>query len=217
MLYKFIQDNRELLLLRSAKLSEQGSRHSDPQTVALGHVSFFLDQLVDALLIEHGRPGETAQFLVKKTTVAPAVQLSNAAYDHGQEIRASNLTIGTLVRNYGSVCQAITGFAVEVNKSIAVAEFKTLNWCLDEAIAQAVIAFTAPTPQDAASLKAAQLMHDTRLDGMAKLSHHIERVANAMAAIRSGKVGVDGATGGLIDASLTTMRGLVEQGIEHRI
>jgi hypothetical protein len=217
MLYEFIKANRGLLLSRSAKLSAQGSGHNDLQTVALGHVSFFLDQLTDALLVEHGTTVESAKSLTKNTSVAPAVQLSNAAYDHGQEIRDSNLTIGTLVRNYGSVCQAITGYAVEVNAPIDVAEFKTLNWCLDEAIAQAVIAYTTPAPPDDMGLKAARLKHDMRLDGMAKMTYHIDRIANAIAAMRTGRVGLDGATGGLLDASLIAMRDLVEQGIDQQI
>ena len=143
--------------------------------------------------------------------------MSNAAFGHGSELRDSNLTIGELVRNYGSICQAITGYALEVSAPIDVAEFRTLNWCLDEAIAQAVIAFTTPAPPNAESLKAAQLKHDARLDGMAMLADHIERIANAVAAMRTGRVGLDGATGALLDASLNAMRDLVEQGIDQRI
>ena len=217
MLYELIKTNRELLLLKSANLSAQGNGYNGLQTVALGHVSYFLDQLTDALFVEHGAPGESGKSLVTKTNSAPAVQLSNAAYDHGQEIRDSNLPIGALVRNYGSVCQAITGFAIEANTPIEATEFKTLNWCLDEAIAQAVIAFTAPAPPDTVGLAAAQLKHDMRLDGMAKLNYHLERISNAIAAIRAGRVGLDGPTGALLDGSLNAMRNLVEEGIELRI
>ena len=217
MLYELLKENRELLLSRSAELSAQTGGHSDLQTAALGHVSVFLDQLTDTLRVEHGTPGESAKSLVGKTSSAPAVQMSNAASSHGRELRDSNLTIGEVVRNYGSICQVITGYAIEVSAPIDVAEFRTLNWCLDEAIAQAVIAFTKPAPQNAESLQAAQLKHDARLDGMAMLVNHIERIANAVAAMRTGRVGLDGATGALLDASLNAMRDLVEQGIDQRI
>lgn len=217
MLHDLIKKNRELLLSRSANLSSQSGGHSDLQTAALGRVSVFLDQLIDTLRVEHGASDESAKSLPRATSSAPAVQMSNAASSHGRELRDSNLTIGAVVRNYGSVCQAITGYAVEVNAPIDVAEFRTLNWCLDEATAQAVIAFTTPAPPDTRSLKAAQLKHDARLDGMAMLADHIERITNAVAAMRTGRVGLDGATGALLDASLNAMRELVEQGIDQQI
>ena len=217
MLYELIKDNREILLSKSAALSAQGCGHNNLQTAALGHISFFLDQLIDALIVEHGTPNGSAKSFVKETSVSPAVQLSNAAYDHGKEIRDSNLTIGTLVRNYGSVCQAITGYAVEVNVPIDVAEFKTLNWCLDEAIAQAVIAFTVPAPPAVARVEAARAEHDERLDDMAKMTKHIAFISNSLAAMRTGQVGLSGATGALLDASLKALQDLVERGINQRI
>lgn len=217
MLYKLIKENRDLLLSRSANLSALSGEHSDIQTDALGHVSVFLDQLTETLHIEHDTSSEAGKPLARTTSPAPAVQMSDAAYGHGCELRDWNLTIDTLVRNYGSVCQAITGYAVEVSAPIDVAEFKTLNWCLDEAIAQAVIAFTKPAPPDAWNLKLARLKHDARLDDMAMMTNHIDCIANAIAAMRTGRVGLDGDTGTLLDASLNAMRVLVQQGIDQRI
>jgi hypothetical protein len=217
MLYELIKANRELLLSRSANLSMETGGHSDSQTASLGHVSIFFDQLTDALRVEYGTPRDSVQTSKRMTSPAPAVQLSESALSHGRELRESNLTIGAVVRNYGSVCQAITGYAVEVNATIDPAEFRTLNWCLDEAMAQAVTAFTTPAPPDAQSLKAAKLTHDARLDGLAKMNYHIEHIAVAIAAMRTGQVGLDGAMGALLDASLKAMRDLVEQGVDQRI
>lgn len=217
MLYELIKNNRELLLSRSADLSAQGSGHNNLQTDALGHISFFLDQLTGALIVEHGTTYGFAKSFSKETSAAPAVQLSNTAYEHGKEIRDSNLTIGTLVRNYGSVCQAITGYAIEVNVPIDVAEFKTLNWCLDEAIAQAVIAFTVPAPPAVIRIEAAQIEHDERLDDMAKMTNHIAFISNSLAAMRTGQVGLSGATGALLDSSLKAMQDLVERIVDQKI
>lgn len=216
MLYELVKANRELLLSRSAKLSAENGGHNDLQAASLGHVSVFVDQLIAALRVEHGTPSESVQSSERMASPSPAVQLSESASGHGHELRESNLTIGEVVRNYGSVCQAITGYAVEVNAIIDPAEFKTLNWCLDEAIAQAVIAFTTLAPPDAGSLKAAQLKHDARLDGLAKMTGHIEVIANAVSAMRTGRVGLNGATGALVDARLNAMRDLVKQGIDQQ-
>ena len=216
MLYELVKENRELLLSRSAKLSAENGWHSDSQAASLGHVSVFFDQLIDALQVEHGTPSELGQMGETILSPAPAVQLSRSALNHGHELRESKLTIGEVVRNYGNICQAITGYAVEVNAAIDPAEFRTLNWCLDEAIAQAVIAFTTVTPPDAGSLKATQLEHDARLDNLATMAGHVERIANAVAAIRSGRVGVDGATGVLLDESLKALRDLIQNRIDRK-
>lgn len=145
MLYKLVKENRDILLARSAKLSADYGLRNDLQNASLGHVSIFFDQLIETLRVEHETPLESVQTSEKIKSSSPAVQLSNSAFDHGRELRESNLTIGAVVRNYGDICQAITGYAVEVNAAIDADEFRTLNWCLDEAITQAVIAFTTPS------------------------------------------------------------------------
>ena len=43
-----------------------------------------------------------------------------------------------VVHDYGDVCQSITELAVETGASISAEDFRTLNRCLDEAIAGAV-------------------------------------------------------------------------------
>jgi hypothetical protein len=216
MLYELIKVNRELLLSRAAKLSAENGGHSDLQTATLAHVSIFLDQLIDALQVENGTPTEVSQAREDITSPAPAVQLSQSSFGHGQELRESSLSIGAVVRNYGNICQAITGYAVEVNATIDPAEFRTLNWCLDEVIAQAVIAFTTITPPDAGSLKTAQSKRLAQFDGFASMIGHIECMANSISAIQTGRVGVDGATAALLDKSLNAMRDLVEQEIDRQ-
>ena len=117
----------------------------------------------------------------------------------------------------GNVCQAITGYAVEVNAPIDAAEFKTLNWCLDEAISQAAFAFTMPVAPDDEFLNEARSKPDERLDDMAKMTNHIEFIATTVNAMRTGQVGLDGATGALLDSSFNALRDLVQRGIEQRI
>src|SRR4029453_9828130 len=50
-------------------------------------------------------------------------------------------TVGQVVYDYGDLCQAITDVAIEQNAASSAAEFRTLNRCLDNAIADAVTEF----------------------------------------------------------------------------
>ena len=45
------------------------------------------------------------------------------------------------IHDYGDVCQAVTELAVELDAPITADEFRTLNRCLDEAMAEAVTEF----------------------------------------------------------------------------
>jgi hypothetical protein len=49
--------------------------------------------------------------------------------------------VDQVVHHYGDVCQAVTELAVRRGSSITTDEFRTLNRCLDEAIADAVTVF----------------------------------------------------------------------------
>ena len=216
MLHDLITDNRELLLEKSAHLSALSRAHTTAQIASLGHISVFLDQLIDTLRAEHGRDNAPTMMRGKTHGPSPAVKMSYSAATHGRELRESHLTIAEVVRNYGSLCQAITGYAMETNAPIDVAEFKTLNWCLDEGIAQAVVAFTTPAPPDVNALNAARLKQDSRLDELALMTYHIERISNAVSAMRSGKVGLDGATAAMLDQSLNGLRKLVAQGVDQQ-
>lgn len=218
MLHKLIKTNSELLLSRSVLLSAQSGEHSDLQTAALRSLRVFLDQLTDTLHAEYGTPRESVKTGGKMTRRFPAVNLFESAAGHDSQPGDPNLTLEAVVRNYASVCQAIKGYAVEVNATVDAAEFQTLNWCLDAAVAQAVIAFTTPAPAYVQSLEeTARLKYDARLDSMALMTHHIERIAQAVGSIRTGRASFDGPTGTLLDSSLNSMRDLVEHTIDQRI
>jgi hypothetical protein len=60
---------------------------------------------------------------------------------HGGEMLRQGFTIAQVVHDYGDICQAITELAVESAVEIDAGEFRTLNLCLDNAIAEAVTEF----------------------------------------------------------------------------
>jgi hypothetical protein len=49
--------------------------------------------------------------------------------------------VDQVVHDYGDVCQCVTALAVEQEIPISTDEFRTLNRCLDNAIADAVASF----------------------------------------------------------------------------
>ena len=57
-------------------------------------------------------------------------------------ISLQGFTVSQVVHDYGDVCQSITDLALQLNAPINVEDFRTLNRCLDDAIASAVTEHT---------------------------------------------------------------------------
>ena len=60
---------------------------------------------------------------------------------HGRQLLKRGFTVDQVVHDYGDVCQSVTELAVETDTAISAEDFRTLNQCLDDAIAGAVTAF----------------------------------------------------------------------------
>lgn len=65
-------------------------------------------------------------------------EISKTAIKHGRELLREGFTIGEVVHEYGDVCQSVTDLAVELKAPVSAEDFRTLNKCLDDAIAGAV-------------------------------------------------------------------------------
>jgi hypothetical protein len=122
MLHEFIAINREEIIRRCRR--KVATRSLPPPTAAeLDHgVPVFLDQLVDAL-----RLGLTS-----------SPEIGRSAILHGHDLLMQGFTVSQVVHDYGDICQAITDLAVEEQAPISTDDFRTLNRCLDDAIAGAV-------------------------------------------------------------------------------
>jgi len=73
----------------------------------------------------------------------PRGKVGASAILHGQDMLSLGFAVDEVVHNYGDLCQAITDLAVERDAPFSVEEFRTLNLCLDNAIAYAVTAFSS--------------------------------------------------------------------------
>jgi hypothetical protein len=102
--------------------------------------------------------------------------------------------------------------AIEVRTPISTEEFRTLNRCLDDAIADAVSSYALVGK--AVVAEQAQGLH-ARLDLFLEEHRRVAEVAiHAFLAIKSGNVGVTGATGALLAHALGDLSNLVERAVQ---
>jgi signal transduction histidine kinase len=120
--------------------------------------------------------------------------------------------VDQVVHNYGDLCQAITDLAFERGAPFVVDEFRTLNRCLDNAIADSVTEFSYL--RDLLLEDAGVHALNERLGFLAnELRGLIQTATLAVTAIKAGNVGLAGATGALLDRSLIGLRNLVDRSL----
>lgn len=194
MLEAFIQSNRDLIVARA---QERAAARMSPQAnelVFANGLPMFLDQLCVALR------------LARVSDEVDHDQIGKSAGRHGHDLLRMGRTIAQVVHDYGDVCQTVTELAVEQNADISSAEFRTLNLCLDDAIAQAVTAY---------SHHREQAISDHGTERLGVLAHELRNLLNtamlAFGTLKSGRVAIGGSTGLLLGRSLMGLRDLVDR------
>jgi hypothetical protein len=203
MLHQFLTSNRDELITRCReKVAKRFAPAGIPPGADLG-VPLFLRQLSDILRREQMTPAELE---FEPTTTQTRSEYGRAAAMHGSEMLRQGFAIGHVVHGYGDVCQSVTELAVELRALISADEFRTLNRCLDDAIADAVTAFGADR-QDVVDHGAETLQN--RLDHLlAEQLRLIDIAIQSFSAIRTGTIGLAGATGTLLAYTLDELRTL---------
>lgn len=214
MMHLFLANNREDLIERcKAKVAARPRRGATATQLADG-VPMFLEQLARALEAEQagafeesigisGPPGGDALKLSEIGTSAAA---------HGGRLLALGFTVDQVVHDYGDLCQAITDLAFERDAPFTVEEFRTLNRCLDNAIADAVAAFGHRREQ---LLVREQIVDaNERLGALAhELRNALGTATMAFSALEYGNMTVGGATGAVLRRSLASLAGLVDRSL----
>jgi hypothetical protein len=173
----FIDENRDELIGRCrAKVARRSAPLPTEAELDKG-VPLFLDQLCEEL-----RDGPSKSHNITKSATA-----------HGRALLLRNFTISQVVHDYGDICQSITDLAVELAAPISTDDFRTLNRCLDDAIASAVTEFARD--QDVA-----------RAGESGNLENFINAAITAFEVIRTGNVGVGGSTGAVVYRNLMAVR-----------
>jgi signal transduction histidine kinase len=195
MLHTFITQHREEIIRRCrAKLTSRSNPQLIPGEIEPG-VSQFLDELSDAL-----RSGRSS---------SPEIGVSAAR--HGRTLLLQGCTVSQIVHSYGDVCQAITDLAVHLDVPISVEDFRTLNGCLDDAMASAV----TEHGRDNQSLVDAETTRGDERVGF--LTHEMRNLVGtasvAFEVLRTGNVGVGGSTGAVLQRTLASMRDLLNRSV----
>src|SRR5688572_13769107 len=140
MLHEFLTANRPELIQRCK--DKAGARYQPtltPDAVDQG-APLFLAQLAETLLLEQQadtkREPRAAHEKSPKADDDGAT-IGRSAALKGAELQRLGYSLDQVVHCYGDVCQAITGLAIERAAAISTDEFRTLNRCLDNAIADA--------------------------------------------------------------------------------
>lgn len=203
MLHELLSSNRDELIRRcKAKAAKRFAPASIPAAVEHG-VPLFLQQLIDTLQEEQ----LTKYRHISNPEPAPAKSaMARSAALHGAELLGLGYTIDQVVHDYGDVCQAATELAVEQKVMIAANDFKTLNRCLDDAIADAVAAYGNAC--ETFAYDEAQVVQDRIGSFAVEQQRLIDIAIQSYAAIRTGNIGVTGATGALLIHTLHELRSL---------
>jgi signal transduction histidine kinase len=214
MLHEFLTANRSNLINRCKARVEQ--RHApNPTDEELEHgIPLFLDQLITMLQIQDNAPQPTPYPKVSNASTKGEAgsEMGVSATRHGRELMQRGFSVEQVVREYGDLCQEITSLAIELNASIEVEEFRTLNRCLDNGIADAVTEFAYQRDSLMVSGEAVSL--NERLGFLAhELRNFIHTAMLAISVIKSGRAGFAGATGIVLDNSLIGMGNLIDRSL----
>jgi signal transduction histidine kinase len=190
---EFLTENRAQLIERCRlKVS---SRHSPrPTAVEIERgIPLFMDQLIRALRLR---------------LVATNPERTDSATIHGADLMQQGFTVGQLVHDYGDVCQSVTELAIELEAPIANEDFRILNRCLDDAIADAVSEFSR--------LREIGLAAEGN-ERLGFLAHEVRNLLTTACltfeVLKSGNVGVTGSTGAVLERTLRRLAALVDRAV----
>lgn len=207
MMSDFLAEHREELISRcAAKVATRPMRQATELQLKNG-IPLFLAQLQRTLEAEERhQPGESLRISGAPGGDALAVsEVSVSAGVHGKQLLGLGFTVDQVVHDYGDLCQAITDLAFELQAPFAVQEFRTLNRCLDNAIASAVTAFSSA--RDASRAEENRAEATQRLETlMHSLRSSLATATYAVTALELGNLPMTGSTGALLKRSLAAMQ-----------
>jgi len=198
LLHEFIEEHRDEIIRRArAKVSTRA--HPPPTTHELTNgIPLFLTQL-GAILREEIAP-----------LTPEGSEMGMSATLHGGDLLASGFTISEVVHDYGDLCQAITELATNLRLPISITDFRTLNRCLDDAIASAVTEYARRHDEgvsDAEVRRQGFLVHELR--------NHLNTASLAFQVVKTGKVGIAGSTFDMLERSLGGLRELINRSVSE--
>lgn len=206
MLHEFLTSNRQLLIIRCRDKVAKRLEPSAAVAATIDHgVPLFLQQLVETLRNEQNTNTRSVD---AKPTPAPT-EIGRAAAINGAELLRRGFSVDQVVHSYGDVCQCVTALAVEQDVAISTDEFRTLNRCLDDAIADAVASYGSA--RQTSIDRQAETLHQRLLIFAAEHRRLMEITLQSFNAIKTGNIGISGATGTLLTHTLDELRSLTDR------
>jgi signal transduction histidine kinase len=201
MLHEFLTRHHELIVAASrARLLARTAPRATEAELRDG-VPLFLRQLEAVLRREQ----DTVERPAAAALIGAPSEMGESASRQGGELRDAGFSIAQVVQGYGDVCQAITDLADELQAPITADEFRTLNRCLDEVIAEAVTEFARQRDRSVASL-------NTERRGI--FAHELRNLLNnallAYEALKTGTIGISSNTGMMLGRALLGLRDLID-------
>jgi len=214
MMYSFLQNHRDDLITRCKhKVAQRPGPAATDRQLANG-VPLFLDQLTRTLYAEE-TGGDAEGLRISGASGGDVFALSEigvSANVHGGELHSLGFSINQVVHAYGDLCQAITDLAFERDTPFSIDEFRTLNRCLDNAIADAVTAFSLQSDR----AKASRQKSDTR-ERTGELVHELRNALStallSFAALERGDLPLRGATGAVMKRALASLNSLINRAL----
>jgi len=212
MLHEFLVSNRNELVARcKAKVISRPAPRSVKKDLHDG-IPLFLTQLTE-ILREESLESKKVRAAVGAAAGGGSDNDRNigiVAGRHGNDLLLTGFNVDQVVHEYGDLCQAVTELAIERDQSITNNEFRTLNRCLDDAIAGAVSEFARG--RDRVITDASE---NTLNERMGFLAHEFRNLVStamlAAGAIKGGHVGISGSTAAILDRSLQGLRNLCDR------
>jgi len=215
-MYQFLINNRDDLIARCKhKVAQRPQRAATLQQLEHG-IPLFIDQLTRTLGAEEAGQGSLS-IRISGAAGGDAHALSEigaTAAAHGRELQQMGFTVDQVVHDYGDLCQAVTDLAFERDAPFATEDFRTLNRCLDNAIADAVTEFgrlreagIAAEYTAAANQRMGFFVHELR--------NALGTATLALSALELGNMTVRGATGAILKRNLLVLETLIDRTIEE--
>ncbi len=196
MLHDLVAANRDAILVRTRLRGASRASPTASATELTNGIPAFFDLLVDALR------------LARSSEVIDHEHILESACRHSHDLLRRGLPIAQVVNDYGDVVQAIVELAVERVAPISGGEFRTLNLCLDEAIAAGVTEYARQRERsivEEAAERLGILAHTLR--------NKVSAAIISFEVIKSGR-GVAGGSVGLVHSrSLVSMGDLIDRAL----
>jgi signal transduction histidine kinase len=213
MMYEFLSNNRDELATRCRqKVALRPGRSATAEQLKNG-VPMFLEQLIRTLVIEQSSsPMESRRISGHAGGGLTISEMGTTAAQHGKALLTLGFSVDQVVHDYGDLCQAITDLAIERDAPFLVDEFRTLNRCLDNAIADAVTEFSYQRDFVNADRQAIDI--NERLGYFVQeLRNHLATISLAFIAVKSGNLSLTGATGAILERNIFNLSELINSSV----